>query len=208
MKINKFTKIFFLLLIVMVSFLGIASAAIINVNPKTWTENTNPVFDISAKTYYPSILKISDTDYRMWYGSNSGIGYATSIDGTTWTENTNPVTGLITGANHPLIEYINGKFRMWYENTDQLYSINSIRYAESTDGITWTNDQAITGNIISGIAGQWNGGSYGAIDLLYNLSATNIGTNPFDYSYAMYFDATTGGVEEIGLGYSSDGLNW
>ncbi len=36
----------------------------------------------------------SDTDYRMWYGSDSGIGYATSPDGLTWTEVSNSLQNL------------------------------------------------------------------------------------------------------------------
>ncbi len=174
-----------------------------------WTEYaTNPVFDPVAKAYYPTVVKVSDTDYRMWYGSDSGIGYATSSDGLTWAEVQNPVTGL-TNANHPLVEYINGKYRMWYwAGNSVLYSINAIRYADSTDGITWENDQAISGNIITGSDGDWNNGSYGPIDVLHNPTATNTGTNPFDYSFAMYFDGTTGGFEEIGLGYSPDGISW
>jgi len=51
-------------------------------------------------------------------------------------------------------------------------------------------------------------GSYGPIDLIYNPAASNTGSNPFDYSFALYFDGTTGGYEEIGLGYSSNGVDW
>ena len=43
----------------------------------------------------------------------------------------------------------------------------------------------------------------------FNSAAGNTGTNPFDYTFAMYYDGTTGGVESIGLGYSADGnTNW
>jgi hypothetical protein len=49
----------------------------------------NPIFDPDAKAYYPTVVKVSDTDYRMWYGPDSGIGYATSPDGLTWTEVSN-----------------------------------------------------------------------------------------------------------------------
>ncbi|MDD5699848.1 MAG: hypothetical protein PHH00_01485 [Candidatus Nanoarchaeia archaeon] len=206
MKYSKVLGYLIVFLFLVVAVQGV-SAATLNVGK--WTENDGPVFDPSAKAYYPSVVKVSDNDYRMWYGSDSGIGYATSTDGLSWTEIQNPVSGLATKANHPLVEHIGGRYLMWYGVYETaLYSINAIRYAESTDGITWTNDQAITGDIISGIAGQWNGGSYGAVDILYNSSATNTGTNPFDYSYAMYFDGTTGGYESIGLGYSSDGKDW
>jgi len=182
-----------------------------------WTEDAaNPIFDPEAKAYYPTVVKVSDSDYRMWYGSDSGVGYATSTDGLAWTEETNPVSGL-TNANHPHVEYYPGGFacdgstcyfRIWYWDTGvSIYGISVIRYAESTDGQNWINDQAITGNIIT--AGDvWNRGSYGTIDVLYNSTATNTGDNPFDYSFAMYFDGTTGAFEEIGLGYSPDGIAW
>lgn len=63
-------------------------------------------------------MKVSDTDYRMWYGSNSGVGYATSSDGMNLTEVQNPVAGL-TNANHPLVEYIDGKYKICYWDTSQ-----------------------------------------------------------------------------------------
>jgi len=43
---------------------------------------------------------------------------------------------------------------------------------------------------------------------LYNPDAANTGSNPFDYTFVMYYDGTTGGTESIGLGYSSDGILW
>jgi len=182
----------------------------------------NPIFDPSAKVYYPSIFYDANgfvghgntAYYKMWFGSESGVGYAYSNDGKNWVEGTNPVSNL-TNANHPLVEYYNDGFscnaetcyyRMWYWDTAQLYSMNSIRYAESSNGISWINDQPITGNIIAGTG--WHRGSYGPIDVLFNPGASNSGTNLFDYSFVMYFDATDGGFEEIGLGYSSDGIAW
>ncbi len=218
LKVWKFFSVYMVLVLVVGLGVGLAPASPVAANgiPATlyvskWTEYaTNPLFDPVAKAYYPTVVKVSDTEYRMWYGSNSGIGYATSSDGLTWTEVQNPVTGL-TNANHPLVEYIGGKYMMWYWDSTQLYSINAIRYAESTDGINWMNDQPLqngTVPMISGVSGDWNRGSYGAIDVLHNPTATNTGTNPFDYSFAMYFDGTTGGFEEIGLGYSPDGISW
>jgi len=46
------------------------------------------------------------------------------------------------------------------------------------------------------------------VDVLYNPSAANSGSDPFDYSFAMYYDGTTGGFERVGLGYSADGVSW
>jgi len=167
-----------------------------------------PLFGMgSLKTYYPTVVKDSSV-YRMWYGSGSGCGYATSTDGSTWTQQTNPLSGL-QNCNHPLVEKIGGTFHIWYWDQNVLYSPSAIRHATSTDGINWANDQPLTGSIVSGIYPNWNYGSYGPIDLIYNPTATNTGANPFDYTYALYFDVTPdGGSEEIGLAYSSDGINF
>ena len=178
-----------------------------------WTEYaTNPVFNPTEKAYYPTIL-FDGTTYQMWYADETGIRYTTSSDGITWATGVS-VTGLADNANHPLVEYIvGGKYIIWYWAGDAvLYSISAIRYAESTDGTTWVNDQPLqngtTVPMISGVAGEWNGASYGPIDVLYNSTAPNTGGNPFDYSFAMYFDGTNYDFEEIGLGYSPDGISW
>lgn len=183
-----------------------------------WTESpSNPIYDpiVSAeKAYYPSVVKMSNTDYRMWYQTNSipsntTVGYATSPDGLSWTMVTNQVTGLLlNNAGHPLVKYIDSKFRIWYWNAATPYGNNAMHYAESVDGITWTGDTAITGNLTTTASGQWNSGIYGAVDVITNSNPTNTGTNPFDYKYAMYYDATSGGYEQIALGYSSDGIAW
>jgi len=157
---------------------------------------------------------VGANDYRMWYQSNSTpsnstIAYATSSDGLSWTLATNAVSGLISNnAGHPHVEFADNKFRIWYWNTVSPYTNSAMHYAESVDGITWTNDTAITGNLITSASGQWNSGSYGAMDVIVNDTPTNIGTNPFDYQYAMYYDATSGGYEQIALGYSADGIAW
>lgn len=183
-----------------------------------WVESfAGPIYDpiiTAEKAYFPSVLKMGANDYRMWYQSNSTpnnttVAYATSADGLSWTLVTNTVSGLIAdNSGHPHVEFADGKYRIWYWNSVSPYTNNALHYAESTDGITWTNDSAITGNLITPTGGLWNSGSYGAVDVIINNSPTNIGTNPFDYKYAMYYDATSGGYEQIALGYSVDGIAW
>ncbi|MFA5870849.1 MAG: hypothetical protein WC842_03090 [Candidatus Paceibacterota bacterium] len=183
-----------------------------------WIESSgNPIYDpvvTSEKAYFPSVLKIGTADYRMWYQSNSTpsnstVAYATSVDGLSWTIVTSTVSGLIPdNAGHPHVEFTDSKFRIWYWNTATPYGNTAMHYAESVDGITWTNDSEITGNLITATGGQWNSGSYGVVDVIINNSPTNSGTNPFDYKYAMYYDATSGCYEQIALGYSINGIDW
>lgn len=202
-----------------------------------WTEHaSNPVFDPSAKAYYPTIVYDAsqfsghgDTAYyKMWFGSNSGTGYAYSNDGISWTEGVNPVSGL-TNANHPHVEYYSDGFagansgsnsssdtmyyRMWYW-PGLSYSINDIRYAESNTGTGWYNDQPITqvGSTVidNSSSSNWNRGSYGVCDVLYNASGSDTldNSNIWNNKFVMYYDATTGGDESIGLAYSTNGIYW
>ena len=81
---------------------------------------------------------------------------------------------------------------------DQLYNVDELHTADSVDGAAWANDQSVTQDttyqLVSGVSPEWNRGTYGPVDVLYNPSAINPGTDsPFDYTYAMYYDATTGG---------------
>ncbi len=183
-----------------------------------WSEYAgNPIYDpanVSEKAYYPSVIRMGSNDYRMWYqsnttGANTVVAYATSSDDFFTAATANITVGLIPdNAGHPHVEFVDGKFRIWYWNAVTPYGNTAMHTAESVDGINWTNDTAITGNLTTSASGQWNSGIYGAVDVIINNSPANTGTNPFDYKYAMYYDATSGGYEQIALGYSVDGIAW
>lgn len=105
---------------------------------------------------------------------NGGVYVTQSEDGINWT-NIITNTGL-TSPHHCHVVYFprgfNGintglnpssitmYYRIWYQDTSaNLYSINSIRCAESSDGINWHNDQTIqqVGNSVVG-SSDWNRG--------------------------------------------------
>jgi hypothetical protein len=220
-----------LLVVLGLLVVGSAQGTIITVG-KGWIEYpSNPIFDPTAKAYYPTIEYDASqfsghgdaAYYKMWFGSDAGTGYAYSNDGLSWTEGTNPVSGLAANANHATVKYFAGGFagvnsgnnpsgstmyyRIWYW-PGLSYSINDIRYAESPDGTNWYNDQPLQNGavpIISGISPDWNRGSYGPCDVLHNPGASNSGT---DWTFTMYYDGTTGGDESIGLGFSANGITW
>lgn len=190
-----------------------------------WTEDvSNPIFGEGTtpgvpKAYYPNVVYDASSfggayTYKMWYGtSGHKTGLAYSNDGIIWTDH-----GVVmTNGYHAQVIYdANGfggsvYYKMWYWDSNNLYNIGAVRYTESTDGITWTNDQP-SQNAATGVpfiaASGWNNGSYGPSTILYNATATNTGTNPFDYSYAMYFIGNPAGNGMTGLAYSSDGIKW
>ena len=189
------------------------------------------------KAYYPSVLYDPDefsghgiaARYKMWYGASGGqTGLAISDDGITWID----MSVVMSDGYHATVEYFQEGFtgvnsgdnpsgatmyyRMWYWDLDSgapggIYGVEAIGYTESPDGVAWYNYQPLQNGavpIVTGTWPDWNRGSYGPCDILYNPDATNTGNNPFDYTFVMYYDGTTGGVESIGLGYSSNGIVW
>jgi len=181
----------------------------------TWTEYaSNPVYS-PGKAYYPTVLQEGGT-YRMWSDGASGLQMSTSADGISWSAPVAAGTNL-TNVRHALVEDIGGTYRIWYWNSGSLYNIGDIRTATSADGITWAGDQAITqvgSTVIDNSAINWNRGSYGPSDVIYNPSGSASIVEPTDEAsvwanrYVMYYDGTTGGTQELGLAVSNDGINW
>jgi hypothetical protein len=179
-----------------------------------WTEYaSNPVYS-PGKAYYPTIVKDGGT-YTMWSDGASGLQMATSTDGINWTAKGN-ASGL-TSAKHSLVEKIGSEYRIWYW-PGLSYGINDIRTATSADGLTWTNDQALTqvGKTVinNSSTSNWNRGSYGAADVIYNPAGSSTIVAPVDEAsvwankYVMYYDGTPGNKESLGLAVSNDGVNW
>lgn len=121
----------------------------------------------------PNVLKISDTDYRLWYvfnnGSNWVIGYATSNDGLNWDKyENNPVItqtmsweGSQTGKSSVI--HKDGMFHMWYDtNTPN----SAIAYAYSIDGIHWTKPSEYNPALLPGGQGGFNTFNIGAPSMI------------------------------------------
>jgi hypothetical protein len=215
----------------MVGLVIVAGAQAGDLTTTGWIEYaSNPVYS-PGKAYYPSVIDDGGT-YKMWSTKSGGIQYATSSDGVTWSASQDATTGL-TNPHHVLVEKYDTftgansgenasagdmNYRMWYWDTGQLYSIADIRYAESSDGLTWNNDQPIAqvGSTVidNSKSSNWNRGSYGPADVIYNPSGSSSITQPTDEAsvwankFVMYYDGTTGGDESLGLAVSNDGITW
>lgn len=192
-------------------------------------DSSNPVFGKGAggpDAYYPDVIYDAAAFsghgeaayYKLWASDGAGHTlYVTSTDGIAWPTYLT-TTGLLNSHHVRVLYDANGfggaetYYKIWYWDTSQLYSITAIRAATSTNGIEWLGDRVIsqseTAPLVTGGDGDWNRGSYGPVDVLYQPGAANTGANPFDYAYVMYYDGTTGGVEQVGLAYSVDGFSW
>jgi len=199
-----------------------------------WNEYPgNPVYDpATTRAYYPCVIYDANQFsshgdayyYKMWYGDTDSSRWewiVYSDDGINW-ENPEEVTGISAHGYHAKLVYVAGGYgagpyyyKIWYWDPDaNLYSIDAMRTADSVDGVDWVNDQIVTQDatyrlvVTQTPSVEWNSGTYGPVHVLFNPSASNSGSDPFDYSFTMYYDGTTGGVEVIGLGYSADGNHW
>jgi hypothetical protein len=196
-----------------------------------WTDQGIVYTAPSGDAYYPSVsfdaggFGLGDPLYKLWYSNGGGAAFlTTSTNGFAWSA---PITltGLGVYAHHLQVLYDAACFgatpcnadslhyKIWYWDTGTLnYNINDIAYAGSSDGLTWSNDQAITQDashpLVTGAGSGWNRGTYGPVALFYQAGAANSGSDPWDYSYVMYYDGTDGSSEETGLAYSADGLYW
>lgn len=198
----------------------------------SWVEHPdNPVLDPVSRAYYPCVVYDVDmfsgagvgAPYKIWYQTESGISHAYSFDGIDW-DVIGGVSGLVSSASHPWVLYDSNGFgdgvyyKMWYwTGIGEVSGINAIHYAESSDGMNWVNDQAITQDasypLVDNVYGDWWYHLYGPSCLLYIPDASNVGVNPYDYSYVMFFDASyegggPSGIEAVALAYSVNGKHW
>ncbi len=142
--------------------------------------------------------------YKMWYsgGGYSGswqVGYATSADGRDWDIYAgNPV--LPAGgpgswdemeSDGPTVIKDGGTFKMWYHGCNADYSVCSIGYATSPDGIAWTK---YAGNpVLKATPGQWDESGLGWPRVIKNVA-----------TYEMWYHSDG----KLGRATSSNGIAW
>ncbi len=169
---------------------------------------SNPALDPVESAYYPGVL-FEGGMYRMWYDDGDGeLRYTTSADGVNWAAGIR--TGGLRNARHPVVESVNGKYMIWYWDAGQSISINTIRTAESSDGINWTADDAIAQIGSSVINEGWNHGGRGFSDVFHNPAGSTDIVPPVDAAsvwlnkFVAYYYCSYG----TGLAVSSDGKLW
>ena len=112
----------------------------------TWTKLAgDPVLEATPGEWdesglsWPRVIKNGAT-YEMWYHSDGKIGRATSPDGVAWTKYAgNPVLGEGWdggGVGVSTLVLDGGTYKMWFSSGAG--ATRGIGYAESTDGIHWT----------------------------------------------------------------------
>ena len=225
---------FLIYLIVLIT--ATATVAVNIDNIKVFRERAGSIYDpynVTDEDYFPCVLYDDNAfglgplaaKYRMWHQGPAGtIAMTTSMDGINWIPPT--LTNLTAGAAyHISVLYSasnftstsNSRYKAWYWTGSPTTDISACKYAESNDGVNWTNVQTITqyGNLlVDGLSPSFFYHFYGPSYVLYNSNATFIVSQPVTWPYMMYYDIATEGqgpgtsVESIGAAYSVDGLNW
>jgi hypothetical protein len=182
------------------------------------------VLPLSAdRAYYIRVLRSSGgfhdgTGMRIfiaYFGDGAGMSCAFSDDGITW-DNEKKLTGVASNGYHVVcVLESSNRLRILYWDPDvpnQPYAMAGLRTAVSDpqeDPSAFTDDVACTGDLVTeGSEPVWNRGHYGPSVLWYNPSPDSAPGKPFTWRYAMFFIASTGGNDSLGVGYSDDGLDW
>ena len=179
-----------------------------------WVENAQPVLTAGSswEGNYISIGSViwTGSQFMMWYrgvGGQQGsaqahgaVGLATSPDGVTWTKYSgNPVMTTSTVDSDflstPYVIQVGSSFKMWYTCKNPLLSSDSICYATSNDGMSWTKRSSA---VLQGALG-WESGA------LYSPSVIYDGT-----TYGMWYTGENGNglLGQIGYATSKDGISW
>ena len=176
----------------------------------TWAEYPgNPVLEPGEpgewdSAYRGQVAVLEDGGlYKMWYsgGPSSGswqTGYATSSDGLDWEIYAgNPV--LEAGApgswdemesDGPTVIKDGETYKMWYHGCNADYSVCSIGYATSDDGINWSKHGD---PVLEATSGQWDESGLGWPRVIKNGA-----------TYEMWYHSDS----KIGYATSSDGVAW
>jgi len=178
---------------------------------KTWS-NFQLVIDKGSEgthdangARYPSVVKESNTLYKMWYGGRNSsnketVLYATSTDGTNWSNfqrviNTGSEGTYDTASIYSLsvIKESDTSYKIWYGGSDGAYI--RIIYATSTNGTSWSNFQR-----------SINIGSEGTYDTQYAFKPSVIKES--SVSYKIWYTGYDGSSHRIIYATSTDGISW
>jgi hypothetical protein len=200
----------------------------------TWAEdssNYEPYPGMKLKEdYFPCVLfdqnqfneHGASQFYKMWHQGDRQIDVSFSFDGIHWTSSS--MTNIKMPAFHPCVVYSDDGFpgkkkihyRMWFWSGET--SGDAIQFTESADGTYWTTPVSIHQDserpLWTGVSGGWFFDTYGPSSVIYNPNGADTPGDPYSFHYVMLYDTSTEGkgpgasIEQVGLAYSADGLNW
>jgi len=119
--------------------IGFATA----INETLWVKRADPVLGpgpwSSGGVAAPSVVEVATGGYKLWYQGVPAFafGYAEAADETTWTPSNSAVFS-DGGVYYQRVIFDGQLYRMWYTYHGGGGSGRRIKYATSSDGISWT----------------------------------------------------------------------
>jgi len=168
-------------------------------------QNDSPVFSPDGINFYK---------YLSTYGDGSSGSMAFSNDGINW-ENEVAMTGLTGSGYHAVLLYDGVNVHIWYWTGTMNYVMGNLHHAISPPSAAhqFSGDQQLQevtpGQVLTGTGGTgYRRGSYGPSQMFYNQSASNVGTDPRDYTFYGVLGTTSGSTESSVFVYSADGISF
>lgn len=177
----------------------------------------------AARGYYVRVLRAAGRfhdgtrvrDFIAYYGDGAGMSCAFSDNGFAW-DTEKKVVGIAANGYHVVCTLeAADRLRILYWNPDvpnQPYAMAGLRTAVCDPSVApaaFTGDTPCSGDLVTeGSEPVWNRGHYGPSFLWYNPEPTSVEGRPFTWRYAMYFIASTGGNDSLGLACSDDAVEW
>ena len=177
----------------------------------------------AARAYYVRVLRFPGAfhdgtrprNFIAYYGDGAGMSCAFSDNGLAW-DKEKKVTGIAVNGYHVVCALETAaRLRILYWNPDvpnQPYAMAGLRTAvcdPSVDPAAFTGDTPCSGDLVTeGSVQVWNRGHYGPSFLWHNPLSTSVEGRPFTWRYTMYFIASTGGNDSLGLACSNDAVVW
>lgn len=172
------------------------------------TSSVNPAVSKTTDAWdhgylmHPSVIKI-DATYYMYYGAKNSagkrqIGLATSSDLLNWTKyGSSPVLTTTAGCDLPSVIKIGSTYYMYFWEVGTV-NVGTVKYATSSDGITWTVGEFCFKIYVS----DW---FYGKIVFDPWVHQRSDGMYEMVYTAALAIPTI---YQEIGYAISYDGIYW
>jgi len=176
----------------------------------TWTKYPgNPIMAGDNQTWEgdsvlePFVRVEGPGNYKMWYGNDTSVGYATSTDGLTWTKqagpifepNPNPGAWDSWSVRAPSVVKPGAVYVMYYTGSDGS-GVWWMGFATSSNGINWTRHGDPV--LAPGDPGEWD-------DLrVYRPDVTYAGGQ----YHAFYVGISQLGLWNLGVATSPNGIAW
>jgi len=179
-----------------------------------WQEySSNPVYNGSGRAYYPELQTLIDGTKVLYYTDYTTDYVISRVITSNYIQFSNQTLDVIniSGLSHStfladISHYLaDDYYEMWLWNVSaNIYATGTLLIIYSKEGFIFINPEKVNMPFLGNVSMDWTRGSYGAVHTVFNKYHTNVGTDPRNYAYMVFYDATDGSHEATGLMYCTN----